>query len=96
MYIVILCYYMPFFDPEVRLVIHRGKLPHWRQAGVIYFVTFRLADSLPQAKLEWLRREKELWIQLNPKPHNSRQQDEYHRRFTESIRNNPKGQALSK
>jgi type I restriction enzyme R subunit len=76
---------MNFFDPESSVVIHRGKLPHWRQEGTIYFVTFRLADSLPQSKLEWLRREKELWIKLNPRPHNSRQQDEYRRRFTDSI-----------
>jgi hypothetical protein len=33
-------------------------------------------DSLPQFKLEWLRREKELWIKLNPKPDNCHQQDE--------------------
>jgi hypothetical protein len=61
---------MAFFNPEDSLVIRRGKLPHWRQEGVIYFVTFHLADSLPQATLEWLRREKELWLDLNPEPHN--------------------------
>ena len=76
---------MTFFDFGAPLTIHRGKLPHWRQESVIYFVTFRLADSLPQSKLEWLRHEKELWIKLNPKPHNSRQQDEFHQRFTEEI-----------
>ncbi len=76
---------MAFFDPDAPLTIHRGKLPHWRQESVIYFVTFRLADSLPQAKLDWLRREKELWIKLNPEPHNPRQQDEFHQRFTETM-----------
>jgi putative transposase len=55
---------MAFFNPEASLIIRRGKLPHWRQEGVIYFVTFHLADSLPRAKLEWLRREKELWLAL--------------------------------
>jgi REP element-mobilizing transposase RayT len=76
---------MAFFNPEAPLAIHRGKLPHWRQESVIYFVTFRLADSLPQAKLDWLRREKELWIKLNPEPLNCHQQDEFHQRFTETI-----------
>ena len=76
---------MAFFNPGAPLTIHRGKLPHWRQESVIYFVTFRLGDSLPQSKLEWLRREKELWIKLNPKPHNCHQQDEFHQRFTEKI-----------
>jgi hypothetical protein len=71
-----------FFDPDAIVVICHGKLPHWRQEGVIYFVTFRLADSLPQAKLQWLRREKELWLRLNPEPRTVSQQREYHERFT--------------
>jgi len=29
----------------------RGYLPHWERRGAIYFVTFRLADSLPQRVL---------------------------------------------
>ena len=76
---------MSFFNPNAPLVIHRGKLPHWRQEAVTYFVTFRLADSLPQEKLEWLRCEKELWMKQNPEPHNGCQQDEFHWRFTETI-----------
>jgi REP element-mobilizing transposase RayT len=76
---------MDFFNPEAPLIIHRGKLPHWRQEGAIYFVTFRLADALPQAKLECLRREKELWFRLNPEPHTDNQQREYHRRFTQTV-----------
>ena len=28
---------------------NRGYLPHWESEGGIYFVTFRLADSLPQS-----------------------------------------------
>jgi REP element-mobilizing transposase RayT len=34
--------------PTVR---SRGKLPHWEEYYAIYFVTFRLADSLPQSVL---------------------------------------------
>jgi menaquinone-specific isochorismate synthase len=30
----------------------RGKLPHWEADRAIYFVTFRLADSLPRSVLE--------------------------------------------
>jgi REP element-mobilizing transposase RayT len=76
---------MAFFDPEAPLVIRRGKLPHWRQEGTIYFVTFRLADSLPQAKLEWLRREKEIWLRLNPEPRTDSQQHQYRERFTQTV-----------
>ena len=30
----------------------RGRLPHWEADQAIYFVTFRLADSLPKSVLE--------------------------------------------
>jgi len=43
---------MEFFDYANPLQIYTGGLPHWRQAGVPYFVTFRLADAIPQAKLQ--------------------------------------------
>jgi len=37
----------------------RGHLPHWEEADGIYFVTFRLGDSLPKAALQEVRLEKE-------------------------------------
>jgi REP element-mobilizing transposase RayT len=76
---------MAFFNSDATVVIRHGKLPHWRQEGVIYFVTFRLADSLPQGKLESLRREKELWLRLNPEPRTDSQEREYHERFTQTV-----------
>jgi hypothetical protein len=41
---------VPFhgFDPQGEVNIARRRLPHWRQSGATYFITFRLADSLPQ------------------------------------------------
>jgi putative transposase len=36
-------------------------LPHWRQEGVTYFVTFRLADSLPQSRLRELDAMRAQW-----------------------------------
>jgi REP element-mobilizing transposase RayT len=30
----------------------RGKLPHWEENEATYFVTFRLADSMPQSVLQ--------------------------------------------
>jgi hypothetical protein len=64
------------------LDVYRRKLPHWRQEAVIYFVTFRLADSLPIQKLEALNEEKARWLALNPLPHNERQLKDYHRNFS--------------
>jgi type I restriction enzyme R subunit len=35
------------FDPSGDLRITAGKLPHWYQPGVTYFITFRTDDSFP-------------------------------------------------
>jgi putative transposase len=40
---------------DLPLRCYTRHMPHWRQPGATYFVTFRLADSLPQAKLRELR-----------------------------------------
>lgn len=46
--------------PQLRSGLHhRGYLPHWKEDGRAYFVTFRLAGTLPRALLEELRHEKE-------------------------------------
>ena len=43
------------FDPNADIAEFRRRLPHWRQGGSTYFITWRLADSLPQEKLrDWL------------------------------------------
>ncbi len=44
------------FDPARPTDRREGAyLPHWAQAGATYFVTFRLADSLPRQAIErWL------------------------------------------
>jgi hypothetical protein len=52
--------HVPFrgFDPHGELAIDRRRLPHWRQIGVAYFITFRLADSVPQTLLRQWRDER--------------------------------------
>jgi hypothetical protein len=40
---------------DVPLTKYDGLLSHWRQSGATDFVTFRLADSLPQARLQQLK-----------------------------------------
>ncbi len=46
---------------------HR-HLPHWRQDGATYFVTFRLADSIPEAQLTELRNFRNHWEFTHPEP----------------------------
>jgi hypothetical protein len=39
---------------------YKRRLPHIQIAGATYFITFRLADSLPRESLEKLAEEKQL------------------------------------
>ena len=41
----------------VKVWYSRGYLPHCDQMGLLQFITFRLADSLPQEKLQQLKEE---------------------------------------
>jgi len=43
------------FDKSRPAGIYSRSLPHWQQDGATYFVTFRLADSLPQDVFEQWR-----------------------------------------
>ena len=58
----------PFFNPYAEIEVSAANLPHWRQDGVLYFVTFRLADSLPAEKVRSLRLEREAWLRAHPEP----------------------------
>jgi len=42
---------------------YERNLPHWRQPGATYFITFRLNDSLPREVIEEAKREKDGWTQ---------------------------------
>ncbi len=60
-----------------------GNLPHWRQDGTTYFITFRTADSLPQEKLERWERERAEWMRAHPEPHTDTERRDYFERFPE-------------
>lgn len=55
-------------DPDLPVRIYHRHLPHWRQQGATYFVTFRLADSIPQTQLRALKRWRQIWERRNPGP----------------------------
>lgn len=66
----------PYFDPNEEVKISTtGALPHWNQYGKIQYVTFRLADSLPQSKIAELTELKNRFISNHPKPWDK--QDKY-------------------
>ena len=56
------------FDPASSIpcddfTAYARHLPHWRLPGAVYFITFRLADSIPQAILSEMQREADTWRQ---------------------------------
>ena len=60
----------------------RRRLPHWQQHSAIYYVTFRLADSLPQEKLDAWRQERDAWQLTHPTPWSDETWEEYNRLFS--------------
>lgn len=68
-------------DPHKPVTIYRRHLPHWRQDGVTYFVTFRLADALPREKQQELQRWRKKWEQRNPEPRSEQQWEEFARQW---------------
>jgi REP element-mobilizing transposase RayT len=56
--------FTPFYslpDPQIR----RRNLPHWEIQGATYFLTFRLADSLPKPVFEELENAVATWLSLH-------------------------------
>ena len=51
-------------DPAKPVYFYHRDLPHLRQEGATYFVTFRLADSIPESKLRQWQRERDMWYRL--------------------------------
>jgi len=74
-----------FFNPYAEIQQTRNRLPHWQQEGAVYFLTFRLADSVPhKLRTEW-EGERANWLRVNPEPWSSEIEQEYHRRFSGAI-----------
>ena len=67
---------------DIPITMYRRHLPHWRQWGATYFVTFRLADSLPQEKLQQLKRWRDPWEREHPPPRSEEDWDQFAREIT--------------
>ncbi|RYD20585.1 MAG: hypothetical protein EOP88_14500 [Verrucomicrobiaceae bacterium] len=74
-----------FFNPLCQTRKAGETLPHWQQDHVTYFVTFRLADSLPASMLREWKQERESWLIANPEPWPPEVEMEYHRLFSHRI-----------
>jgi|GEM_PF-123008 len=78
-----------FFNPYNEIEIYRGNLPHWQQKNVWYFITFRLADSIPEHAKEKIKAEREIWLKKHKDKDLSllskEEKIEYYRLFTKRI-----------
>jgi len=71
------------FDERADIHRTRRNLPHWEQEGATYFVTFRLADAVPQQLAHQWREELETWRKFHPEPGDAKTAYEYRKRFFE-------------
>lgn len=70
------------FDWEAVKNSHHRHLPQLDQPGAIYFVTFRLADSVAQRVLKRWLHEREGWRRSHPEPWDEGTSQEYRSLFT--------------
>ena len=71
-----------FFNPYEEIRFTENLLPHWQQNGATYFITFRLADSVPtHLRTQW-EEERATWLRFHPEPWDVETELEYHKRFT--------------
>ncbi len=70
---------------EIPMRVYTRHMPHWRQAGATYFVTFRLADSIPENRLRELESLKKDWERRNPHPRSNHVLQELARMIFEKI-----------
>ncbi len=70
-------------DPHAPVKITHRNLPHWRQDGATYFLTFRLADAVPADLRRQWSEELETWRKFHPEPWDAKTKHEYQHRFRE-------------
>lgn len=76
---------MAYLNPRETIGISQRTLPHWRQSDTSYFVTFRLADSIPQKTLRTWMSERDAFVAQHAQPLSDADTVEYHKRFTYRI-----------
>ena len=73
---------LQFFNPYAEVRHTENRLAHWQQQGAVYFITFRLADAVPDNLLNEWQSERATWLQFHPEPWSAQIEQEYHNRFS--------------
>jgi putative transposase len=74
-----------FFNPYDDIRFTANRLPHWQQKGAVYFITFRLADAVPQHLRDQWESDRETWLRFHPPPWDAETEREFHERFSGAI-----------
>lgn len=74
-----------FLGDESELRMSYNRLPHWQSGQTACFITFRLADSLPEALLADWRSDRDAWRENHPEPWDEATEMEYYERFSARI-----------
>ena len=76
---------LSFFNPYAVIRFTANRLPHWQQKGAFYFVTFRLADAVPDhLRTQW-DSERAAWLRIHPQPWSADVERECYERFSGAI-----------
>ena len=71
-----------YFDPSAPVGrLRGGNLSHWRQDSAMYFVTWRMADSMPHERVDQWMKERDAWLNAHPEPWSLHDEEEYYRLF---------------
>ena len=73
---------LQWFDWDAVRRHHGTHLPHYEIPGAIYFITFRLCDSLPEEVYTKLASLRTAFIDRNPSPHSEEQEREFRRIYS--------------
>ena len=78
---------LPFtaFEKDRPASIHWRNLPHWQQEGATYFITFRLADSLPASVLQDALRERDEFLRQNERTLSHERKAEFEEFYREKL-----------
>ena len=71
-----------FMNPYDEIWTCQNRLPHWEQDDCTYFLSFRLADSLPGSLLAEWQEERSIWLKKNPEPWTQEKQREHDELFS--------------
>lgn len=76
--------FFPIAPPEFQglrsdlpIEVYYRHLPHWRQQGATYAVTFRLADALPREKIQQLQHWRDYWERTHEPPRSDKDWQEF-------------------